>query len=289
VPFSPEEIESKEFLITLRGYDKDEVNAFLRAVAADYRAVMSSAPDPSAPRAGYEALGEEISTVLSTAKTSADQMRRRAEEEASSLRRRAEDESSQLRDAATRAAKRLTEEAERHAVQVRASAEREATERLRETARRVERLQSTETKVRQRLFSLEATLKQIRQELEAVDTAGPEAASSAPTSFGEEPLGTEQGDDAILEVLREPEATSESSDSGDSGGISQESGDSGASPEVQLDLAPEASSEETTTTQPESGDEGEIPFDQASSPEDSGGGGGSPEEGSEDWRKAPFH
>ena len=40
MPFSPEEIESKEFLITLRGYDKDEVQAFLRAVAADYRGIV---------------------------------------------------------------------------------------------------------------------------------------------------------------------------------------------------------------------------------------------------------
>jgi DivIVA domain-containing protein len=44
VPFTPEEIDSKEFLITLRGYDKDEVKAFLKAVAADYRARSCRSP-----------------------------------------------------------------------------------------------------------------------------------------------------------------------------------------------------------------------------------------------------
>src|SRR5947208_14833413 len=39
VPVSPEEIESKEFLVVLRGYDKDEVGSFLRAVADDVRAL----------------------------------------------------------------------------------------------------------------------------------------------------------------------------------------------------------------------------------------------------------
>ena len=35
MPFSPDEIANQEFLTSVRGYDKDEVRAFLRAVAAD--------------------------------------------------------------------------------------------------------------------------------------------------------------------------------------------------------------------------------------------------------------
>jgi DivIVA domain-containing protein len=285
VPFSPEEIESKEFLITLRGYDKDEVNAFLRAVAADYRSALSrQGTDVVVPSSSYEALGAEISTVLSTAKQSAETIRRRAEDDATELRRRAEEESRSLREAASRAAKRLTEEAERHSIEVRASAEREASERLRESARRVERLQATETKVRQRLFSLEATLKQIRQELEAVETAGTEAVtSSLLESRGEE--ATEDADQAILAELRgdggngaaveaaapvvepepepEPEPTGETSDE--------------PAPEMQLE-AP-AGAESSTT-------EGEI-FDQGAATE--GGEEPTKEEDSDDWRRAPFN
>src|SRR5712664_3421493 len=42
VPLSPEEIESRDFLVDLRGYDKEQVHAFLKEVAADYRAVTAA-------------------------------------------------------------------------------------------------------------------------------------------------------------------------------------------------------------------------------------------------------
>jgi DivIVA domain-containing protein len=183
VPFSPEEIENKEFLITLRGYDKDEVQAFLRAVAADYRSVAESSRSSTAPVTAsnpFESLGEEVGTVLKVARESANQLRQKAEDAAAAARRRAEEESAALRNAASAAAKRLTEEAERHAIEVRAAAEREAGDRLRETARRVERLQATETKLRQRLYSLEMMLQSMRQELDAADTAGVELAATPP-------------------------------------------------------------------------------------------------------------
>ncbi len=40
MPLFPEDIENKSFLITLRGYDKDEVRAFLRQVAEEFKAAM---------------------------------------------------------------------------------------------------------------------------------------------------------------------------------------------------------------------------------------------------------
>ena len=43
MPFSPDEIETKQFISTLRGFDKDEVSMFLRAVAADYRRAIERA------------------------------------------------------------------------------------------------------------------------------------------------------------------------------------------------------------------------------------------------------
>jgi DivIVA domain-containing protein len=277
VPFTPEEIESKEFLITLRGYDKDEVNAFLRAVSADYRSALSrQGADVSAPSTSYEALGAEISTVLSTAKQSAETIRRRAEDDATELRRRAEEESSQLREAASRAAKRLTEEAEKHSVEVRASAEREASERLRESARRVERLQATETKVRQRLFSLEATLKQIRQELEAVETAGTEAVT---TSFLEAGGGDEEADETILAELRGEGGAG-------SGTTTAPEPVAEAAPEPEAESAPEVQLEAPAGG--ESATDGGI-FDQGSSEGDEGGQPGGSGEDSDDWRRAPFH
>ena len=45
---TPEEIASKEFLVGLRGYDKDEVRAYLQTVAAAFEALPAEAPAPAA-------------------------------------------------------------------------------------------------------------------------------------------------------------------------------------------------------------------------------------------------
>ena len=42
MPFQPEDIAVKQFLVRARGYDRDEVAAFLRAVAADYRQALDA-------------------------------------------------------------------------------------------------------------------------------------------------------------------------------------------------------------------------------------------------------
>src|SRR5437764_14587327 len=42
MPFQPEDIARKQFLVRARGYDRDEVAAFLRAVAADYEQALQT-------------------------------------------------------------------------------------------------------------------------------------------------------------------------------------------------------------------------------------------------------
>ena len=220
MPFTPEEIDSKEFLITLRGYDKDEVKAFLKAVAADFRAALDSSGTPvvEAPGNAYEALGKDIGQVLQVAKQSADQLKKKAEEEATSMRRRAEEEANTLREAASNAARRLTEEAERHAVQVRAEAERDAGDRTKDATRRVDKLQSAESKLRQRLYALEMMLQSMRQELESDDENGSGTVDATPSGSGSgsslnaaAPVGTKatpptppsggsKSDDALLDA-----------------------------------------------------------------------------------------
>src|SRR5437763_1637579 len=62
MPFRPEEIACKQFLVRARGYDRDEVAAFLRAVAADYEEALraledaaSAGPEPApGPAEGAE-------------------------------------------------------------------------------------------------------------------------------------------------------------------------------------------------------------------------------------------
>ena len=173
MPFSAEEIRGKDFLLTLRGYDKEEVRAFLEAVASDYRSLADAArAGEDVPNDAYEQLGREVGTVIQAAKQSATDMKRQAEADATDLRMRADKEAARIRDAATNAAKRLKDEVDKYAVEVRASAEKEAADKIRDSHRRLERLQNTEAKVRQRLYSLEAMIQNLRQELDVQEAAG---------------------------------------------------------------------------------------------------------------------
>lgn len=174
--FSPQEIENKDFLITLRGYDKEEVKAFLKTLAADYAEAVEAAGKAPSGEHAYKAWSKEMAGLLQQAEKAADQITQKAMEEAGASRARAEDEATRLREAARNAAARATEEAENHAAEVRAEADRyarevrtaaesDATERLEDVTRRVERLRATEDNVRTRLTGLETMLSSMRQDL----------------------------------------------------------------------------------------------------------------------------
>lgn len=49
MPFPPEEIETKRFVPAFRGYDRDEVDAFLRSVAAEYRKLLQRPASQTSP------------------------------------------------------------------------------------------------------------------------------------------------------------------------------------------------------------------------------------------------
>ena len=57
--FAPDEIATKRFIVRARGYDRNEVESFLRAVAEDYRSALLSRPgDPAAVEARTAAVLE---------------------------------------------------------------------------------------------------------------------------------------------------------------------------------------------------------------------------------------
>lgn len=97
MPFTPQEIAEKEFLYTMRGYDRAEVKAFLRAVAADMaqmraevEALKDSVPLGEHPRdralaesieaAMFVQATESIAAILETAQAEARQIRLEARE-----------------------------------------------------------------------------------------------------------------------------------------------------------------------------------------------------------------
>jgi DivIVA domain-containing protein len=93
VPFSPEEIEGRSFVVALRGYDREEVDAFLRAVADEQRDLVSrldqlraeledvraGAPDAVARQALW------VTTLLAAAARDAERIRRDADRSAGNL------------------------------------------------------------------------------------------------------------------------------------------------------------------------------------------------------------
>ncbi|HRW36879.1 MAG: DivIVA domain-containing protein [Acidimicrobiales bacterium] len=88
-----EEIASKEFLVGLRGYDKDEVRAFLQSVAAafDESATTSNgAAEAPASGGGMANLGGQIEAILATANAEADKLRSDAQADAARVRAEAD-------------------------------------------------------------------------------------------------------------------------------------------------------------------------------------------------------
>jgi DivIVA domain-containing protein len=105
---TPEEIESREFFVGLRGFDKDEVHQFLAEVAEEQRtllarlelAALEGEGLPTGPRDDFEDLGASVAAILRTAKESAASMQVDAEQSASTLRADAEHYSDERRRSA---------------------------------------------------------------------------------------------------------------------------------------------------------------------------------------------
>jgi DivIVA domain-containing protein len=181
-----DKIETKTFPITRRGYDRDEVDAFLRSVAADYRQVVRSAkeavnaaraaapppPPPPAPAAApappthaFEDIGGHVTAVLTSAAEAAEEIKASAEKEALAIRHRAREETEHLR----RAAAEALAEAER----VRAATEQEAAEADAEARARADallvaaqqRAARLEDEAQQRLTTMDRT---VRANIDAV-------------------------------------------------------------------------------------------------------------------------
>lgn len=157
----PEEVERKDFLISLRGYDREQVDAFLRDVADELRRLSAgeAAAPPKASGASaseqYKEIGERTSKILMAAEDAAEEIRAEAKHEASAV----------LADARTQAAEILNE----------ASADRQTAE---EDIRRLREARSLlATQMEDVGRRLEETIARLRAPL---DEAAGETAASPP-------------------------------------------------------------------------------------------------------------
>lgn len=145
---SPKDIESRRFTVSVRGYDVEEVNDFLAAVAESHRAALDAIEtlDTSRrPENPYASLGDEVTQVLSTARAAASQVTAEAEQEADDLRRRSREEL-------------------QRAIELREQAE-EATALLADARETVDAAQQNLGRSRQQLGEMRSQIRQERESL----------------------------------------------------------------------------------------------------------------------------
>lgn len=147
MPFSPEEIQSRDFLVALRGYDKVEVETFLQEVASQYANLMeemallrTEATSESQPASDpFHDVGDQVASVMRAAADAAARLQTDTEQEVASIRANALDEASRAAAEARLeldAASELRSEAERQAAQLRSAAREEVAE-IRSEARQI--------------------------------------------------------------------------------------------------------------------------------------------------------
>jgi cell division initiation protein len=195
---SLERIEDANFPVSLLGYKRNDVDAFLRLIAAEHRQLQKDfrSAKRSADNA-YQSLGERMGSLLQHASNSADQLHRDAKEEAS-----------RLRQEARKAAKSIKERAEKQAADALAAAEYEAAKRIEEAKQSVERLLKEEEEVRQRLTSVRTELRSMGERLERAETSLPTRGSSqlpADSAAGPAAADPAQGAKPELRIAGEEE------------------------------------------------------------------------------------
>jgi DivIVA domain-containing protein len=133
----PEDILERDFMVGLRGYDKDEVRSFLAEIAADHSEVLTelealraappveAAPiEAAAPATDeFENLGASVAAILRAAKESSGEITEAAEAQATSMREAAESHATSVREAAEAQATEVREAADRYADGVRRQAD----------------------------------------------------------------------------------------------------------------------------------------------------------------------
>ncbi len=141
---TPAEIASRSFRLRMRGYDPDEVHAYLSELAsalgeitAEREQLRLQAGAPKDLGSEFEQIGREVTAVLEAAREAAESMRTRASADASrwrseavaeaeSERRQARSDAENLRGDAWTTAAELLEQAQAEATRIRTEAEKEA-------------------------------------------------------------------------------------------------------------------------------------------------------------------
>lgn len=197
---SPEELENAGFSTSLRGYDKDEVDAYLRSVAAELRESQKQRSEKL-----YETLGEEMGSLLQHARDSAVDMTSRAEADAAQVRDKAAADAAHTREEAAADGRAIREEATHQASEIRAAAERDASQRISEAEGRVADLEDSEAQARERIKAVRAELESLSKRLRPLEKRAADP-STEPTNTEQPRTEIHQGGH---ELSQEPSAGSQ--------------------------------------------------------------------------------
>ena len=162
---TPEDIETASFTVAIRGYDKQEVEAFL-ADTADHVRVLTEASGTA-----YVDLGEEMGELLQHARNSADEMTTRAQEEATALRAQVDAEIADKRREADDYVRRSNEDIGDEVKRLRAGAEEQARAIIEDAQRRIVTLQGEEVDARDRIRGLRMQLLEVTLRLQRFEVA----------------------------------------------------------------------------------------------------------------------
>lgn len=178
--FTPEEIETASFTIGLRGYDKQEVEDYLVAVADHIRLISDVS------RSAYVDLGEEMGELLQHARDSADEMTRKAQEEATALRAEVDAEATNTRREADEYRQRAKDDIGEEVKRIREGAEEQARGIIQDAQRRIVTLQKEDVEARERIRALRLQLLEVTlrlQRFEVAEEAAEEAEAEAIEEF----------------------------------------------------------------------------------------------------------
>jgi DivIVA domain-containing protein len=171
--YSFERDEGRNFPIVFRGYDRDEVDAYLAQLEAALQLpAETDADDDPAALAGR--LGQEMGDLLASAQRTADsiraeaqqaaeELRRTAAEEAEEKRRLCDEETAQKRAEAAEDAERTLKEAKVMATRLENAARQQHADMLEDAVSRMRELEDHERAVLDRLESLEKAFQAFRR------------------------------------------------------------------------------------------------------------------------------
>jgi len=157
---TPEDIETASFTVGIRGYDKQEVEAFLVDIADHVRALTE------ASSSAYVDLGEEMGELLQHARNSADEMTTRALEEATAVRAQVDAEIADKRREADEYVRRSTDDIAGEVERRREAAEEQARAIIEDAQTRIATLQREEGEARERIRALRLQLLEVTLRLQ---------------------------------------------------------------------------------------------------------------------------